>query len=265
MVMSAPPGPIITLLTDFSTRDPFVGVMKGVVLARFADARIVDLTHEVPAQDIAFAAFWLERSLRWFPPGSVHVVVVDPGVGTDRRALVARAGDQYLVGPDNGVLAEALERARDAEVFALDAGKLGLVTHGRTFHGRDVFAPVAAELAAGRYALSDLGSSIADFSPSPLPRPRAKPGAVEGEVVVVDRFGNLMTNIEAELVSRVSRPRVEIAGEALALVGTYADIGPGQVAALIDSFDVLEIAERDGSASRRLRAQRGARVLVLSS
>jgi len=261
----ATPSGIITLLTDFGTRDPFAGVMKGVIWARFSDARIVDLTHEVPPQDIAFGAFWLERSLHWFPPGTVHVAVVDPGVGSDRRALAARAGDQYLLGPDNGVLAAALERARDVEVRALDLVQLELVTHGRTFHGRDVFAPIAAELAARRWSLGDLGPSVADFCASPLPQPRVVVGAVEGEVVAVDRFGNLMTNIEADLVSRVVNPRIQIGDEVLGLVGTYADIRPGEVAGLIDSFDVLEIAERDGSAARRLGAHSGARVRVLSS
>jgi hypothetical protein len=259
------PSGIVTFLTDFGTRDPFVGVMKGVVLGRFAAARLVDLSHAVPAQDVAFGAFWLERSMHWFAPGTVHVAVVDPGVGSARRAIAARADGQLLVGPDNGLLAAALERAGEREVRLIDAARLGLPAPSRTFHGRDVFAPVAAELASGRWQLTDLGDPITDFVASPVPAARSVAGGFGGEVVVVDGFGNLITNLEASLLADFADPRIHVAGRELALAATYADVPRGELVALVDAFEVIEIACRDGSAAEALGVGRGAPVRLWSA
>lgn len=253
----ARPG-IVTLLTDFGLSDPFVGIMKGVILSRFAGAQIVDLTHGIPPQSVAEAAFWLERSHAWFPPGSVHVAVVDPGVGSERRILVVEACQQLFLAPDNGLLADRL-LASASSVRALDLARLSLPPPSATFHGRDLFAPVAADLASGALAPADLGEPT-----QPLPcivrPPSVDAEAVHGEVVTVDRFGNLITNLGRPLVEAERARYVLLAERAIPLARTYADAAPGDLVALINAFDVLEIARRDGNAEAHLGLGRGARV-----
>lgn len=253
------PSGIVTLLTDFGTRDPFAGVMKGVVLARCPRAAIVDLTHEIEPQAIGAGAFWIGQAYRYFPPGSVHVAVVDPGVGSERRALVVRADEQLFVGPDNGILEVVLRRAGAFEARAIALESLGLKQPSRTFHGRDVFAPVAGSLAAGALAFEDVGPVVEPVATQWVPVASVGGRSALGEVVVIDRFGNLVTNLEALALPRAL---VTVAGRALPVVGTYADVEPGALAALIGSFGQLEIAERDGSAARTLSAQRGMPVRV---
>ncbi len=270
---------IITLLTDFGVSDPFVGVMKGAALSAFREATLVDLTHGIAPQDVAQAAFWLERSFRWFPRGAVHLAVVDPGVGSARAALAARAAGHFFVGPDNGILGAVLERANDGhhahhahhasepEVRQIDVsaltGRLGLGPPSNTFHGRDVFAPAAALLASGAATLSELGPIRATVEPSPIPHPDVTPGRIEGVVVCIDRFGNLLANIgEASLVG-LQRPRVQVAGIELHLAATYSTVASGDHVALVDSFGMLEIARRDGSAAATLGVAVGAKVVVI--
>jgi S-adenosyl-L-methionine hydrolase (adenosine-forming) len=250
---------IVTLLTDFGTRDPFVGVMKGVVLGRCPGAAIVDLTHEIEPQAIAAGAFWVGQAYRYFAAGSVHVAVVDPGVGSERRALVVRAEQQLFVGPDNGIFEVVLRRAGTAEARSIELERLGLKGPSRTFHGRDVFAPVAGLLAAGALAFEDVGPAVVPVATRHVPQANVAATSAEGEVVVTDRFGNLVTNLEG---FETTGARVSVAGRTLALVGTYADVEPGALAALVGSFGQLEIAERDGSAARTLGAQRGTPVRV---
>ncbi len=247
---------VVTLLTDFGTKDPFVGVMKAVMLGIAAELRFVDFTHALAPGDIDGAAFWLEKSYSYAPRGSVHLAVVDPGVGTSRRALLLEASGHYFVGPDNGLFARLLRGAfsRNEEVVArsLDAGAiralLGLTTApSNTFHGRDVFAPAAALVASGT-SPDGLGSPLDTdelvlLPPEPGPR-----------VVVVDRFGNLIT--DAELKPN-DAPRVEIAGRKLRWVRTYGDAAPGECVALCGSFGTLEVAVRDGSAQALLRVGAG--------
>lgn len=254
------PSGVVTLLTDFGTRDPFVGVMKGVLLAFDPHLRIVDLTHEVPPQHIATGAFWLARSFRYFPQGTVHVVVVDPGVGTARRALVLAASDHYFVGPDNGVLSSLMPHA--SEVRCIDrafvqqelAARLPFADGGSaTFHGRDVFAPAAAWIARGG-PLADLGPPLADpavvLPPSP---PR---------VEIVDHFGNLITNLDWR--SDCGDPGIEIRGRRLRWVRTYGEARPGEWVALLGSFGTVEIAVRDGSAARELEVGPGETLRITS-
>jgi S-adenosyl-L-methionine hydrolase (adenosine-forming) len=276
------PSGVITLTTDFGLEDPFVGVMKGCILARFAAARIVDLTHAVPAQRPHEAGFWLARSFEYFPPGTVHVAVVDPGVGTARAILCTVAGGHALLAPDNGLLEAVVARHPDAATVQLSAvrlGALGIHRVSATFHGRDIFAPVAAELASGHCAPEALGDGTPAPHASPLgaapaaahappqaaPEPQGGRGSLSGSVVTVDHFGNLITDIDAKRLESLEAPQVSVAGRTVRLRRTYGEAQPGELLALINSFDVLEIAEREGSAAATLGVGRGARVTVRTS
>lgn len=250
---------VISLLTDFGTSDPFVGVMTGVLLSRFAGARIVDLCHGIRPQAIAEAAFWLERCYRWFPPGTVHLAVVDPGVGSERRALAAAIDGHYFVLPDNGLLGPSLLAAPDARVLALSVSELGLPLPSATFHGRDVFAPVAAGLASGARSFESLGVPV-EALPSVLPRAERTPGGVRGEVICSDRYGNLISNVDEALAQSSGAREVRVAGRRVPWRRTYADAAPGELLALVNAFGVIEIAQRDGSAERHLGLTRGAPV-----
>jgi S-adenosylmethionine hydrolase len=246
--MSAAAAPVVTLTTDFGVRDPFVGLMKVQIHARCPAAHVVDFTHDLPAFQPAAAAFWLERARRWCPPGTVHVVVVDPGVGTARRLLAAEAGGQRFVGPDNGVLGEVLATGA-VRVHAIDAERLarfGLGAPSATFHGRDVLAPVAAELAAGRVSLAELGDEVADWVPSAIPKPRRGDDGLHGEVLLLDRYGNAFTNLPGEAATVGAT--VEVVGRRLPVVRTYGDATPGDAVALANSFGVVEIAVARGDA-----------------
>lgn len=251
----------VTLLTDFGVTDPFVGVMKGVVLTHCADARIVDLTHGIEPQRVVDAAFWIAQAYRWFPPKTVHLVVVDPGVGTERAPLVLAAGEHYFVGPDNGIFEGVLAREAEVECRAIDLKALGLPVPSRTFHGRDVFAPVAGMLAAG-LAFERLGAVLQPSPSELLPRARFEESEASGEVVLSDRFGNLITNLELGGRADGRRAVVEVAGHALPLVGTYAELLPAACGAVVGSFGQIELVERNGSAARTLNAQRGTPVRV---
>lgn len=257
-------GPIITLLTDFGDADGFVGAMRGVILARAPSARLVDLAHHVPRGDVAKAARVLARSAPHFPPGTIHCVVVDPGVGSDRRALAVSAGGHHFIAPDNGVLTDALA-ALDAPLATLPPAAVRAIDHpdarrpdvSATFHGRDVFAPAAAALAAG-LAFDAIGPPVPpgdrvclDHHP---PRTRTD-GSRIGHIVEVDRFGNLITDL-APLPGPIRLWVGEATrGEALALTGpaaSYSAVAPGEFVVVCSSQGTLEIAVRDGSAAERL-------------
>jgi S-adenosylmethionine hydrolase len=240
---------IITLTTDFGTSDGYVGAMKGVIL-RVAGTRpaptIVDLAHDVPAGDIAHAAWVVTTSTTEFPPGSVHVVVVDPGVGGARRGVVVRSRQQWYVGPDNGVFAYVGYRCREA--FEIVNERFRAEHVSRTFHGRDVFARTAAAIAAGEDPAT-AGPTIE--LEGQLPWGKRTHGV--GRIVHIDRFGNLISDLpEAEAGSAV-----QLAAVMLPLVGTYADVASGELLAYIGSAGTVEIAVRDGSAARRLGVARG--------
>ncbi len=242
----------ITLLTDFGTSDGYVGEVKGVLMSGAPGAIVVDISHDVRAQDVDGARLAVARYWRRFPRDTVHVVVVDPGVGSARAAIAVASGGRYLVGPDNGVLSPAL-LARDARVVALP-----LPAHAsNTFHGRDVFAPAAVLLATGT-RLEELGAPF----DSPIIRrtPEARrlgDGRVLGEVISVDRFGNLITNIVA-----MNGGSVDIASRSLEVRRAYADVRTGELTALVGSLGFVEIALRDGSAAATLEVGRGAPVLL---
>jgi S-adenosylmethionine hydrolase len=260
------PSGVITLTTDFGLQDPFVGVMKGQVLRRLPSARLVDLTHEVRAHWPAEAGFWLGRSYRYFPTGTVHVAVVDPGVGTSRDIAIVEAEGHVFLAPDNGLLGGVVERLDASRVLRrLDERVLPGLDIRRpsaTFHGRDIFAPLAAELAAGRLAPSALGPVVAELVPGWLEEPSVAAGQVVGTVVTIDHFGNLLTNIDAPLIASLQHPVVRIGGHDIPIKRTYADVRPGEYLALVNSFGVLEIARAEQSAAEGLGLDRGAPLTV---
>jgi S-adenosylmethionine hydrolase len=258
---------VVTLTTDFGLADPFVGVMKGRIVGRHPDARIIDLTHEIPAHWPAEAGFWLARSFRYFPPGTIHVAVVDPGVGSARACAAIEAERHLFLAPDNGLLGAVLESVADPVARRIDDRafeRAGIEAPSATFHGRDIFAPFAAELAAGRLQPADLGPIVQDLVPGWLEEPTMGPREVAGTVVTVDRFGNLITNIEARHLKHLAHPFVRVAGQELPLRRTYSEVRPGAYLALINSFGVLEVARAERSAAEGLGMERGAPVVVTS-
>lgn len=263
--MTTPASGVITITTDFGHQGPFVGVMKGCMLARFPDARIIDLTHEIVVHWPAEAGFWLSRAYGYFPAGTVHVAVVDPGVGTSRDILAVRAGGHIFLAPDNGLLAPVASRAGDALIVRLGAAQLariGVHHPSATFHGRDIFAPVAAELAAGRCKAEDLGERVSALVPSWVDDPTVEPRSVSGVVISIDHFGNLITNIDGALIERFRLPLVHAGNHSFPLLRTYGDARPGEYLALVNSFGVLEIARAEHSAAEGLGLSRGAPVVV---
>ena len=256
---------IITLTTDFGLRDAYVAEMKGVMLgiARAAGRPLafVDVTHEVERHDITEGALALEAAAPCFPAGTVHLAVVDPGVGTARRGLALAANGHVFIGPDNGLFTPFLD-AGDWRAFELAEADYRLSIVSRTFHGRDVFAPAAAHIASG-VDPSRLGPPLEDPVRLAWPEVRAVAGAVAGAVVHADRFGNLITSIHSRTLAPLSRDLVvRVGGREVPLVGTYGDLSVGRPGALVGSSGRLEIAVREGSAAALLRARRGTAVVV---
>jgi S-adenosylmethionine hydrolase len=248
---------LAALLTDFGLDDVYVGVMKAVLLSRCPDARIVDLTHAIPPQDVLLGALALEDALPYLPRGSAVVAVVDPGVGSTRAAIAARSGGRWLLGPDNGLLSWCL--SPDTEVVRIEATRYRQPEVSSTFHGRDVFAPAAAHLLMGA-ELAMLGPPVSSWVE--LERPvvhRLDGGAVEAHVIAVDHFGNLI--LDARAGDLPPRPLLRVAGREIhGLVRTYADAA-GTLCALVGSFGRVEIALPNGSAARELGLGRGAVVV----
>lgn len=259
---SAPP--VVTLLTDFGSRDGFVGIVKGVLLRYCPNARLVDLSHEVAPQGVTGGALVLASAVGYFPRGTVHLAVVDPGVGGERRALVIEAEHFFLVGPDNGLLSLAAMAAPVRRVVHLDRPELFLSQASHTFHARDVFAPIAGRIAAGA-SVTRLGSPAEGFERIFLPEPRQLDGAVEGQVIHIDRFGNLVSNIRMEDLRGFRLESLSVSIQGVQIVGVsshYSAVREGRPLALWNSWGRLEIAVRNGSAARHLRAREGDRVQV---
>ena len=258
---------VVTLTSDFGLQDPFVGVMKGRLVSRFPGVRIIDLTHEIPAHWPAEAGFWLARSFRYFPSGTVHVAVVDPGVGSEREIAAVEVAGHLFLAPDNGLLAPLLESGAPVvarHVAPAVLARLGIEAPSATFHGRDIFAPLAAEIAAGRIGPAELGPVVRDLVPGWIEEPLAGPGQVSGTIVTIDRFGNLVSNIDARCLRALAHPVVRVAGRELPLRRTYADVRPGEYLALVNSFGVVEIACAERSAAAGLGLARGAPVTISS-
>jgi S-adenosylmethionine hydrolase len=257
------PSGAITVTTDFGHKGPFAAVMTGVIIKRFPAARVIDLAHDIPAHWPPEAGFWLSRSYRYFPAGTVHIAIVDPGVGTEREILLAARDGHVFIAPDNGLLAPILEVAeRVCRIDTGSLGRFGIESPSLTFQGRDIFAPLAAELAAGRITIDDIGIDTADWTPGWLDEPQQQGGKVSGVIVTMDTFGNLISNIDASMITDFSNPIVEIAGHRIDMKPTYGRAKPGEYLALVNSFGVVEIARAEDSAADGLGCERGAPVVV---
>lgn len=258
--------PVITLTTDFGDKDGFVGAMKGVIWGICPEARIADISHQVSPQNVLEAAIVLQRAAPYFPPGTVHIAVVDPGVGTQRRALAARIGAQYFIGPDNGLFTPLIADARDAGLetifVSLEQPRYWLPRVSRTFHGRDIFAPSGAHLAAG-VRLEELGRLITDPVLLPLAQPEKITGGYRAQISAIDTFGNLATNLAW---SRVAGKALLISLKGRLIHGVSSAYGQhpsGELIALVDSEDFIEVAVVNGSAAALLGAQVGDTLEVL--
>lgn len=262
--------PIISLTTDFGSCDPYVGIVKGVILGICPRATLVDITHGVPPQDVNTAALVLRQAAPFFPPQTIHLAVVDPGVGTARRAVAASTPLGTFVAPDNGILTGVVpEIATGVRAVNLNRPEFWLPTPRATFHARDILGPVAAYLAAGA-SLMDVGSVIPPESLArlPWPKPVTVPGAIVGEIIEADHFGDLVSNISLDLLNRYTVKSIHLGDtEVGPMVQTYGDSLPGQPAAYVGSAGFLEIAVVNGSAAQRFRAGKGTpvRVSTLSS
>jgi len=258
---------VIALLTDFGTCDHYVACMKGVILQINPKAIIVDITHEINPQDIYHGAFVLRQSLPWFPPKTVFVAVVDPKVGTNRRILAASYNDRYVLAPDNGLLTLTHRDASLEGIRSVENRQYYSAQVSRTFHGRDIFAPVAAHLSKG-VAFDQLGPVVDRMEVLSLAKPQLHPdGSIDGQVVLIDHFGNLITNISVTDLSAAHTNRhqlhVSVGEHAVGPVrASYADVPPSQPVALIGSTQMLEIAVNGGNASKTLEVGRGVPVIL---
>ncbi|MEM7467440.1 MAG: SAM-dependent chlorinase/fluorinase [Pseudomonadota bacterium] len=267
MTIQFKPSGVITLTTDFGHRGSFIGTMKGVMLARESSLKIIDLNHEILVHWPAEAGFWLRRSFNYFPTGTVHLAVVDPGVGTDRSVLAVLAEGHVFVGPDNGLLAEIIETF-DATVIRVSEkslSKSSLKQVSATFHGRDLFSPLAADIASGAISIAELGETTEDYIPSLVEPPEVIGSKVQGVVITSDNFGNLITNIDESLLESFDSPVVLAGGHTLSMSRTYGDVSPGDLLCLVNSAGVLEIACAEQSAIEALNISRGAPVSVEES
>ena len=256
--------PVIALLTDFGTRDHYVGTMKGVVLGICPDVTLVDISHEVAAHDVLGGALELAAAYRYFPAGTIFLVVVDPGVGSTRRGIAAEAGEFKFVAPDNGVLTAVFDEHAPKRVVELTERKYARPTVSRTFEGRDRFAPAAAWLAKG-IDLAALGRSAGAISRLDIPHAELAGGCIDGQVLRVDRFGNLITNIDRTMFEQLAGGPLDIRigpHQVSRMVSTYADASPGEVCALFGSTDHLEVASNGANAAEALDLRRGAPVHV---
>jgi S-adenosylmethionine hydrolase len=258
--------PIITLTTDYGTNDHLVGVLKGVILRINPDVQIVDITHGVTPFDLLDGATVIANAYPYFPPRTIHVVVVDPGVGTERRPLIVSGQNQYFLAPDNGVLSGVFEKEQNFLVRHLTAEHYFLHPVSKTFHGRDVFAPVAGWLSKN-WQPGSMGEEITDFKRFALPRPKEADGLLKGVVLKVDSFGNLITNFRGEDLPAAAIERgainLQVGTHAISkLVPTFANGNAGEAIAYVGSSGNLEIGVNKGSASKTLGVGRGAPVLL---
>jgi S-adenosylmethionine hydrolase len=253
---------VITLLTDFGLHDGYPGVMKGVIWKIAPDVQIADISHAIKPQNIFHGALALARTTPFFPHGTIHVAVVDPGVGTQRRPLGLRLGEHYFIGPDNGLFTLVLEYAESRgdviQVFHLNQSTYWLPVVSQVFHGRDIFAPVAAYVAKG-FALEEMGSLIHDPVRLEIPRPEPiQGGGLRGQVIEVDTFGNLSTNIDRSMLSPLGDVEVHIGGQQInGLVGTFGDRPQGTLIALYGTMQDLLISIVNGDAAQSMNVSVG--------
>lgn len=244
---------VITLTTDFGTRDWFVGTMKGVILGVKPKASVVDITHEVPPGDIRAGAFALLASCRFFPKGTVHIAVIDPGVGSRRKAIAVQTRDYFFVGPDNGVLSFALAHEKIRAIHELTEDNFFLTPVSRTFHGRDIFAPVAAHLSKG-VPIQKVGPAVKSFNRLSWPEPLVSRKEIRGEVIYIDRFGNAITNLRRQDMANFEKADFEILFKRTGwcrLADFYQAVAPGKAVGVFGSSGLLEIAVNAGSAAAK--------------
>ncbi len=256
---------IITLTTDFGTGSPYVAAMKGAILSINPAATLVDITHDIRAQDIRHGAVVLADVTELFPDGTIHVAVVDPGVGTDRAIVYTRIGKQAYVVPDNGLLGELLERTPAERIVRIENPEFWREPVSNTFHGRDIMAPVAAHLSLGVLP-EQLGPVADSITKLDLPKPRIRPGRIDGMILEVDSFGNLITNITADMLAGypTDERACVVCGiyETWGILCAYAQQHPDMFVALVGSTDRLELAIVEGNAAKRLGLQAGMPVTV---
>jgi len=263
---------LISLITDFGLKDNFVGVMKGVILKINPQAQIVDICHEVRPQGLLEAAFLLRSAFRYFPRGSLHLVVVDPAVGSQRKKIIARTENYYFIGPDNGVFTLALKDEPAIDIVEITNQKYFLKPTSSTFHGRDIFAPISAYLSKGE-DLVKFGRRITSIQELSLPKVKLSPKALSGEIIYTDRFGNLVSNIDKDTLENFTssaKPggknknfKIFIKDKTIdRLSSSYVEGGHLKLLALIDSFNYLEIALNCGAACDYLKAKAGTKVVV---
>jgi S-adenosylmethionine hydrolase len=254
----------ITLLTDFGTSDYFVAALKGVILSINPSIRIVDITHEIPPQDIAAAAFTLLACYESFPVGTVHVVIVDPGVGSSRRAIAASAAGQFFVGPDNGLFSYVFERKPPKRIVQLTNEKYFRHPVSNTFHGRDIFAPVAASLSKGA-RLNSFGSEVSDpVKLESLTPKKLGNGNVEGRIIHIDHFGNCVTNFDKDVLNGIESPSLSVKRQLIAGIQQSYNEGKcdGDLFAIWGSAGFLEISARERSAAKLMNSKRGEKVVL---
>jgi len=254
---------IITLLSDFGLKDPYVAEMKAVILSIYPQARIVDITHEIEKFNIRMGAFVLASATPYFPTGTIHVAVVDPGVGTKRRPIIVETKRSYYVGPDNGLLMLATQKEGISHVYHVNNPQYVLPRVSRTFHGRDIFAPVAAYLARGSRP-SEFGPEIFDYALPEFAKPNVREGELFGEVLHIDDFGNIVSNISWEDLEKIGicegcSLRVKLNDKALTLklCSAYGEVPAKTPLAIIGSSDFLEVSINQGNASRMFKAKIG--------
>jgi S-adenosylmethionine hydrolase len=259
---------IITLITDFGTADTYVGTMKGVIISINPRCTIIDITHNIAPQDIRGGCFALQVSHKYFPAGTIHVAIVDPGVGSIRRPLLVETDKFFFIGPDNGILNQVLTQPGFKNVFEITNASYFLPEPSTTFHGRDIFAPVAAHLSTG-LPPDNFGGPIQDYTLLSLPEPQlVKAGEMEGQILHIDRFGNLITNIDHPLLAKVTDGRdfhAKIKGRAIQrLLPTYAFANGQELFCVLGSSGYLEISVKNGSACELLKAKRGDKIKVFT-
>ena len=258
---------VISITTDFGQKDGFVGTMKGVIWKICPQAQIADITHDVPPQDIFTAAIALWRAVPFFPAGSIHIAVVDPGVGTQRRPMAARLGDQYVVGPDNGLFTLLIQSAekdkKPVNLIHLNQPEYWLPVISRTFHGRDIFSPVAAHLANG-VALEKLGSPFTDPVLLEFAQPERTENGWIAHVTVIDTFGNITTDLDASLLGGRRDVRLRLGkAEVTGIIASYGQRNPGDLVAVVDSEGFIEIAVVNGSAAAHLGTKLSDRIEII--
>ncbi|MEX2701627.1 MAG: S-adenosyl-l-methionine hydroxide adenosyltransferase family protein [Candidatus Baldrarchaeota archaeon] len=260
---------VITLLTDFGLRDPYVGAMKGVILSICPDVNIVDISHEIRKFDIRQGAYVLAASASFFPKGTIHVGVVDPGVGTARKAIIMETKRSFYIGPDNGLLTLAALREGVKKVVQITNSKYMLPRVSRTFHGRDIFAPAAAYLANG-VPIENFGPLLEEYEILSFSKPHVQKDQIEGEIIYIDGFGNIVTNIYSEILEKVGiseEDKIKVLlndklEKVLKICKAYNEVKKGEFLAIIGSGNFLEISINQGNAAKKLNVKEGAKIKI---